>query len=124
MNGSSRYSSLLANDTTLLAGGRGTGERLSTLGYARPFRGATPKVKEKTMHRIYRVIALRLLVSGILLAGFLNLKPAHADTRIGINVLLKSAPTDALLADLGQHGTVLDVIPEIKAVMLNADASE
>src|ERR1041385_9062501 len=76
------------------------------------------------MQRIYRIFALGLLVSGLLLAGFLNLKPAYADQHIGINVLLKSAPTDALLADLGQHGNVLDVIPEINAVTLNAEASE
>src|SRR5689334_17762208 len=95
-----RATPLLAKATTLLAGGRGTGERSSTLQYAQPYRGATPKDKEKIMLRICHVIALRILVSGILLAGFFNLKPAHADQHIGVNVVLKSAITDALLADL------------------------
>jgi subtilisin family serine protease len=75
------------------------------------------------MQRSHRNI-IALLVSGVLLTGFLSIQPAHADQHIGINVLLKSAPTDALLADLGQHGQVTDVIPEIKAVILNAEASE
>jgi subtilisin family serine protease len=80
--------------------------------------------KENSMQRIHRNLIITLRVGGILLCGLLTSKPAHADQHIGINVLLKSAPTDALLADLGQHGQVTDVIPEINAVTLNADASE
>jgi subtilisin family serine protease len=44
--------------------------------------------------------------------------------RIGINVLLKGPITNAALADLGKHGKVLDTIPEVNAVMLNADSAE
>src|SRR5262249_1039096 len=79
---------------------------------------------EKKMKRLRLNIAIALLAGGLLLTGFLTNQPAQADPHIGINVLLKSAPTDALLADLGTHGQVLDVIPEINAVTLNAEASE
>jgi subtilisin family serine protease len=76
------------------------------------------------MQRIPPIFFIALLVGGILLTGVLTIQPAHADQHIGINVLLKSAPTDALLADLSRHGTVLNVIPQINAVTLNAEASE
>ena len=52
---------------------------------------------------------------------------AHAQMQvnrhIGINVLLNQPPSQAILADLGTHGAVLDVIPEIRAVTLRARAS-
>src|SRR5262245_26146074 len=77
--------------------------------------------KENNLKRItHHSTRIALLAFAILSVA----RPARADQHIGINVLLKSAPTDALLADLGTHGTVLDVIPEIKAVTLNTDASE
>ena len=77
------------------------------------------------MQRIHQLFIMILLVWGTLVAGVLTFQPAHAESRhIGINVLLNQAVTDALLADLGTHGQVLDVIPEIKAVMLNAEESE
>lgn len=47
-----------------------------------------------------------------------------AKTMIGINVVLKSDISDAILADLGTHGTVRDVVYEIKAVTLQARAGE
>ncbi|HEV2914003.1 MAG TPA: S8 family serine peptidase [Pyrinomonadaceae bacterium] len=43
---------------------------------------------------------------------------------IGINVLLKTAITDAILADLGTHGRVRDVMYEIKVVTVQAPSSE
>ena len=45
-------------------------------------------------------------------------------TMIGINVVLKSNITDAILADLGTHGNVRDVVYEIKAVTMQARAGE
>lgn len=54
---------------------------------------------------------------------------AHAAAKaqgsmIGINVLLKTAITDAILADLGTHGRVRDVMYEIKVVTVQAPSSE
>ncbi|HEY9504908.1 MAG TPA: S8 family serine peptidase [Gemmatimonadales bacterium] len=41
----------------------------------------------------------------------------------GINVLLKSKPTAAIVADLNTMGTVLDLIPQLNAVTMRASAS-
>src|SRR5262245_46990111 len=72
-----------------------------------------------------RGIGLALFGGAVIAAGAHAIGPARADAqRIGINVLLTGPATDAVLADLGQHGTVLDVISEIHAVTLRADASE
>jgi subtilisin family serine protease len=49
---------------------------------------------------------------------------AQTKGMIGINVLLKTDVTNTILADLGTHGTVRGVIAEIKAVTLQAKASE
>ena len=68
------------------------------------------------------------LVTGLLLAGGVagsqtaSGAPA-AQRMIGINVVLKSALTQTELADLGRYGTVRNVIPEIKAVTLQAPQS-
>ncbi|HVG32154.1 MAG TPA: S8 family serine peptidase [Pyrinomonadaceae bacterium] len=43
---------------------------------------------------------------------------------IGINVVLKTAVTNAILEDLGRHGTVRDVVYEIKAVTVQAPERE
>ena len=42
---------------------------------------------------------------------------------IGVNVVLRNAPTSQTLSDLGQLGTVLDVIGELNAVTMRADSS-
>jgi subtilisin family serine protease len=47
-----------------------------------------------------------------------------ADPLIGINVALNTRVTNAILADLGTHGTVRDVVTEIDAVTLQARQSE
>ncbi len=39
-------------------------------------------------------------------------------------MLLNTAPTDAILADLALHGKVRDVVPAINAVTLQAKSSE
>jgi subtilisin family serine protease len=39
---------------------------------------------------------------------------------IGINVMLNTEPTKAILADLGNYGTVFDVVVEIKALTMKA----
>src|SRR5688500_12272996 len=56
------------------------------------------------------------------LIAFVLATSAHART-IGINVLLKSAPTSQNLADLGALGTVLDVIPDLNAVTMRVDST-
>lgn len=43
---------------------------------------------------------------------------AQTNGRIGINVLLNTAITDALLNDLKKYGSVLEVFPEIKALTM------
>jgi len=43
---------------------------------------------------------------------------------IGINVLLNTEPTAAVLGDLGRLGKVRDVVVEIRAVTLQADSSQ
>lgn len=48
---------------------------------------------------------------------------ASVTKTIGINVLLNTEPTDAILVDLALHGTVLDVVPAIKAVTMKAKSS-
>ena len=43
---------------------------------------------------------------------------AAVSKTIGINVLLNTAPTDAILAELALHGTVLDRVPAINALTM------
>jgi len=49
---------------------------------------------------------------------------ASLKTNIGINVLLRTAPTAAILADLAVHGRVRDVVVELRAVTVQAPAGE
>jgi Subtilase family len=43
---------------------------------------------------------------------------------IGINVHLNQPPSNSILQDLGAHGQVLDVLPQINGVTMRAQASE
>lgn len=43
---------------------------------------------------------------------------------IGINILLNQPPSNSILQDLGAHGQVLDVLPQIHGVTIRAQASE
>src|SRR5262245_33562288 len=65
------------------------------------------------MRRRYAVLALAFLVRSA---------AAEAE-KIGINVLLDRMPSEDVLAALDEHGTVLDVIPELNAVTLVAKES-
>jgi len=49
---------------------------------------------------------------------------AAVSKTIGINVLLNTAPTDAILAELALHGKVRDVVPAIEAVTMQVKSSE
>ena len=42
----------------------------------------------------------------------------------GVNVLLKSAPTATIVADLNTIGTVLDLIPQLNAVLMRASVGD
>src|SRR5262245_42845020 len=72
-----------------------------------------------------RGLGLALLGGVVLFAGIQAAGPLRADPeKIGINVLLTGPATDAVLAGLEEHGKVLDVIAEINAVTLRAEAGE
>jgi len=71
-----------------------------------------------------RRIAFALLVTTLLAGVYLPASGASLKAMIGINVVLKTDITKAILADLGTHGKVRDVIYEIKAVTLQARAGE
>jgi len=49
---------------------------------------------------------------------------ASSKSMIGINIVLNTEVTDAILADLGTHGVVCDVVYEIQSVTLRARAAE
>jgi subtilisin family serine protease len=49
---------------------------------------------------------------------------AATSKTIGINVLLNTPPTEAILAELALHGSVRDVVPAINAVTLQTKSSE
>ena len=68
----------------------------------------------------WRVAVLCALVA----AGALSATAAPSNKMIGINVVTNRPLTDALLADLGTHGTVREVMAQINAVTLQARESE
>ena len=49
---------------------------------------------------------------------------ASAEKTIGINVVLKTQITKAVLADLGQHGKVRDIVYEIRGITMIAPSSQ
>jgi len=65
---------------------------------------------------------LRYLAS-FALAFLAALQAAARDKMTGINVVLNTAPSAAVLTSLGKHGKVRDVIPEISAITLQARES-
>ena len=69
-------------------------------------------------------LILTILVIAALMFSFTPAAAGSPKTMIGINVVLKTDVTDAILADLGTHGTVRDVVYEIKAITLQARAGE
>jgi subtilisin family serine protease len=56
--------------------------------------------------------------------ALVSVSPAFGEAAMGINVLFKSAITQANLNDLAQYGTVLDTTPEIKLVTMKSTASQ
>ncbi len=76
---------------------------------------------------LFVLVVMAVVVVGCQLdTGFV---PGEAGARglnatIGINVLLNTSPTAAILGDLATHGKVRDVVPEVNAVTMQARASE
>jgi subtilisin family serine protease len=58
------------------------------------------------------------------LCAVIALSTLAAAQTIGVNVVLNTPVNDQILADLSTHGKVRDVVPEIKAVTLQASAAE
>jgi subtilisin family serine protease len=69
-------------------------------------------------------IALSFLLVTVLLLSGISALAASDRTMIGVNVVLNTGITNAILADLGTHGKVRDVVYEIKAVTMQARAGE
>lgn len=65
-----------------------------------------------------------LVVIAMLCVNFSAIKVEAASPKIGVNVVLNTDITDAILADLGTHGKVRDVVYEIDAVTLQAYKTE
>ena len=69
-------------------------------------------------------ILLFVLVLVLTSALVMPVGASSPKTMIGINVVLKTDITDALLTDLGTHGNVRDVLYEIKAITMQVRAGE
>lgn len=64
------------------------------------------------------VLIVFLLVTSVAVTG------ASGNNRIGINVILNTDITDAILADLGTHGKVQDMLYEVDALTMQIRASD
>ena len=74
--------------------------------------------------RHQRLIAVVTCIALVAMLAWSNVTVAQTKGMIGINVLLKTDVTNAILTDLGMHGTVRGVLTEIKAVAVQAKTSE
>ncbi len=70
-----------------------------------------------------RVVSIVVAALAIL-ALAMPVSAAGNNQKIGINVLLNTSLTDAILADLGTHGTVRDVAYEINAITMQVRAGD
>ena len=68
------------------------------------------------------IIAVILIV--VLVLNFQTADAANDKSVIGINVLLNTEITDGILADLGGHGKVNDVLYEVNAITMKVRSSE
>jgi len=71
-----------------------------------------------------RLIFSLIVTASLLLALTAPVAAGSAKTLIGINVVLKTGITNAILADLATHGTVRDVVYEIKALTMQVRAGD
>src|SRR5450759_2749057 len=72
-----------------------------------------------TMRHI-RLTALLTCIALVAMLALSNVAVAGTSGMIGINVLLNTIPTSKILNQLAKYGTVRDVVPEIKALTLQA----
>jgi subtilisin family serine protease len=73
---------------------------------------------------MFKRMPIGLLLVLILLAVSVPAMAASSNSMVGINVVLNTEVTDTILADLGTHGTILDVVYEIQSVTVKAKAAE
>jgi subtilisin family serine protease len=71
-----------------------------------------------------KAVFFTVLVVLVLGASWTRLSAAPAGRSIGINVVLNTSITPAILKDLGRFGPVLDTIAELNAVHMRASESE
>jgi len=71
-----------------------------------------------------RKIFVGLIIIALLTVSVSVAAAAPGKGKIGVNVVLNTTVTDTILADLGTHGKVRDVVYEINAVTMQASASE
>ena len=69
-------------------------------------------------------LVITMLAVAVLLFSSVPAAAASDNQMIGINVVLNTDISDAILVDLGTHGNVRDVVYEINAVTLQARAGE
>ncbi|MHB8107301.1 MAG: hypothetical protein ACYDH4_07730 [Candidatus Cryosericum sp.] len=74
--------------------------------------------------RHLRLTGILTCIALVAMPALSNVAVAQTKGMIGINVLLKTDVTKAILTDLGTHGTVRGVLAEIRAVTVQVKASE
>ena len=73
---------------------------------------------------MWKRLVITLLAVAVLLFSSVPAAAAGNKQMIGINVVLNTAITDAILADLGTHGKVRDVVYEIDALTMQIRAGD
>jgi hypothetical protein len=73
---------------------------------------------------MWKRLVITLLAVAVLLFSSVPAAAAGNKQMIGINVVLNTGITDAILADLGTHGKVRDVVYEIDAVTMQIRAGD
>lgn len=68
------------------------------------------------------VLAVMLAIVPGAAAAPVGSPPAAGGGTVGINVLLTGAPTSTMLAELGQYGTVQEVVSDVHAVQMTASS--
>jgi subtilisin family serine protease len=71
-----------------------------------------------------RLIFALIVALALLWASAQPVAAGSSKTMIGVNVVLNTDVTNTILTDLAKHGTVRDVVVEIKAITLQARAGE